>query len=164
MVGFLIYFCISWKALSTLIFFRSTFITSSPNNSGFCPASLTISFSFSKVLWLITKYLETLSFLLPENVVKLTKGPQQDNQDLKPKQAEEIVQLQQRVKEMEGQRSEGAHAETGLMATVSRWRTNKRTIRRYLMMMPLNTYYWTGSRCQACSFRFLLFSGRLTVT
>ncbi|MGB7633130.1 MAG: hypothetical protein WBL68_05355 [Nitrososphaeraceae archaeon] len=49
-----------------------------------------------------------------------TKRPQQENQDLKPKQAEEIVQLQQKVKEMEGQRSEGAHAETGRMAIVSR--------------------------------------------
>lgn len=49
-----------------------------------------------------------------------TKRPQQENQDLKPKQAEEIVQLQQKVKEMKGQRSEGVHAETGRMATVSR--------------------------------------------
>ena len=49
-----------------------------------------------------------------------TKRPQQENQDLKPKRAEEIVQLQQKVKEMKGQPSEGAHAETGRMATVSR--------------------------------------------
>lgn len=49
-----------------------------------------------------------------------TKRPQQENQDLKSKQAEEIVQLQQKVKEMKGQRSEGADAETGRMATVSR--------------------------------------------
>ena len=49
-----------------------------------------------------------------------TKRPQQENQDLKPKQAEEIVQLQQQVQEMEGQRSEGAHAKTGRMAIVSR--------------------------------------------
>ena len=49
-----------------------------------------------------------------------TKRPQQENQDLKPKQAEEIVQLQQKVKEMEGKRSEGAHAKTGRMAIVSR--------------------------------------------
>ncbi len=48
-----------------------------------------------------------------------TKRPQQ-NQDLKPKQAEEIVQLQQKVKEMKGPRSEGAHAETGRLATVSK--------------------------------------------
>jgi len=32
-----------------------------------------------------------------------TKRPQQENQDLKPKQAEEIVQPQQKVKEMKGQ-------------------------------------------------------------
>jgi len=49
-----------------------------------------------------------------------TKRLHQENQDLKPKQAEEIVQLQQVVKEMKGQRAEGAHAETGQMATVSR--------------------------------------------
>jgi hypothetical protein len=48
-----------------------------------------------------------------------TQRPQLENQDLKPKQAEEIVQLQQKVTEMKGQRSEGAVAENGRMATVS---------------------------------------------